>query len=65
MSADTGIQTIAGPVSSIQGEFSFTVTGNDLASCTSHYEISVVPEPASMGLILAGLVSALALRRRG
>lgn len=49
---------IAGPVSSMSAQFSFTLSANDLAAGTSIYEI--VPEPASLLLVAAGLL----LRRR-
>ncbi len=47
--------TIAGSVTGIQAQFSFTLSANDSASATSHFE--VVPEPATLALLaLGGLV---------
>ena len=48
------------PVVDMSAEFKFTLTANDLASGTSHFEI--VPEPGAIGLLLVGL--GVAVRRR-
>jgi hypothetical protein len=57
-SGDTGWQSIAGAVSDISTQLSFTLTARDSASGTSNFEI--LPEPASL-VLLAGLAL---LRRR-
>ncbi|MBI5864677.1 MAG: hypothetical protein HZB38_09240 [Planctomycetes bacterium] len=55
-----GFVPIAGPVSSISSAFDFTLSALDSASGTSAF--IVVPEPASLLLVLGGLLVA---RRRG
>ena len=59
-SADTGgFVPIVDPVSSVAGHLDFVVTANDSASSTSNFV--VMPEPASIMLLVLGVV---ALRRR-
>ncbi|MGE3182911.1 MAG: hypothetical protein AB7N71_14865 [Phycisphaerae bacterium] len=50
---------IAGSVTDMSAQFSFTLSANDLASGTSNY--SITPEPATLSLLALGF---LALRRR-
>jgi hypothetical protein len=54
-----GFLPIAGAVSSMSSRFAFTLSAHDSASGTSSFV--VVPEPASLALVLAGV---LAFRRR-
>ena len=56
----SGNQTIAGSVTSIQSEFKFTLSALEQASGTSRFEV-IVPEPATMSLLVLG---GLALLRR-
>lgn len=59
----TGSQVIAGPVSQIQGQFSFKVSARDQASGTSRFE--VVPEPGTVVLFVIGLGAlGASIRRR-
>jgi len=58
----TGREAIPVAVSSIQSEYKFTLSANDSASGTSRFD--VVPEPATLALLGAGL-GAMLLRRRG
>ncbi|MBC7773623.1 MAG: hypothetical protein H7210_14100 [Pyrinomonadaceae bacterium] len=54
---------IAGSVSDISSRFTFTLSGNDIASGTSIFRVEAVPAPASLTLLgLGGLV--MARRRR-
>jgi len=54
-----GFLPIPGTVSSMSAQYSFLLSANDSASGTSNFVI--IPEPASLGLVLAG---ALAFLRR-
>ncbi|MEP0843663.1 MAG: PEP-CTERM sorting domain-containing protein, partial [Phycisphaerae bacterium] len=58
----SGREMIAGLVSSIQTEFKFTLTANDSASGTSRFD--VIPEPATLGLLVAGGLALLRRRSR-
>jgi hypothetical protein len=61
--ADTGLQTIPGPVWSIQTEYVFTLTAKDHASGTSRFE--VIPEPSTWTMLASlGAVALAFLRRR-
>ncbi len=60
----TSLLTIAGDVTEIQSQFQFTVSANDSASGTSRFEVTPVPEPVTMHLLLAGWVGLLVWRRR-
>jgi hypothetical protein len=55
----TGTTTIAGSVSDIRSQFSFTLTANDSASGTSTFKVT--PEPSS--LVLALLAASCLLRQ--
>ncbi len=56
-----GYADIASAVSDMSSRLDFTLTAGDLGGGTHYYEI--VPEPASLGLLLIG-IAALAVRRR-
>jgi hypothetical protein len=56
-----GHTPIAGAVSDMSSEVTFTLTARDLASGTSNYEIIPIPEPSSLLLAVAAL---LLVRRR-
>jgi hypothetical protein len=58
----TGPQTIAGAVSSIQGRFQFTLSAADTLSGEGNF--IVVPEPATIGLLVVGLAVGIAFARR-
>ncbi len=55
-----GFQAIGGSVANMSAQLNFNLTAFDIASGTSNYEI--VPEPASLGLLLIG--AATMFRRR-
>jgi hypothetical protein len=57
-----GVQTILGPVSSIQSEFNFILSANEQASGTSRFEVAMLPEPATLSLLALGAIGML--RRR-
>lgn len=61
-SANSGTQTIAGPVNDIQASFNFTLSANDDASGSSQFE--VVPEPSVLAMLIVGLVGMAIGRRR-
>lgn len=58
-SGNTGVVGISGAVTSMQVQFEFTLSAGDQVSATSNY--IVMPEPASLALMVVG---AVALRRR-
>lgn len=60
-STDTGSQIIPGTVSSIESEFKFMLSPRDGAAFTSTF--SVVPEPATIGLLGLGTLSLLRRKR--
>jgi len=60
-STDSGIQIIPASVTSMDAQFKFKLSANDLASGTSRFEI-VIPEPATGTLL--GLAGFALLRRR-
>lgn len=51
-SSSSGVQTISGPVSSIQASYQFKLSAKDSASGSSRFEV-LVPEPSSFLLLLA------------
>jgi hypothetical protein len=53
-----------GSVSDMSSQWDFTVSALDLASGTSHYNVELVPEPASMAGFALGLGFLAARRRR-
>ncbi|MBI3837041.1 MAG: PEP-CTERM sorting domain-containing protein [Planctomycetia bacterium] len=57
-----GTVLIGGPVTSIQSQFHFTLTANDLASGTSNFRVT--PEPSSLVLALVGALALLWRERR-
>jgi hypothetical protein len=57
----TGFGTIFDTVSSIQSEYSFTLSANDEASGTSTF--NVTPEPATLSLLVLGGLAMLKRRR--
>lgn len=60
-SFNSGFMTIPGAVSSMSAEIAFQLSANDSASGTSVY--AIVPEPASLALMMLG-ASLIARRRR-
>jgi PEP-CTERM motif len=62
VSEGTRPQTIAGAVSSIQGQSQFTLSATDTLSGKGNF--IVVPEPATIGLLGVGLAVAIAFSRR-
>ena len=59
-----GRQVFATTVSSIQSQFKFSLTANDMASGTSRFDVIPIPEPATLTLLLLGGGLAAFIRRR-
>ena len=62
--SEGGLDKIMDSVTDIQAQVKFTLSANDQASGTSRFEVSEVPEPVSLQLLLVGFAGLLFTARR-
>ncbi len=61
---DSGRLSISDNVTSIESQFHFVLSANDLASGSSRFDVMPVPEPFTVGVLAVGGLTLLRRRRR-